>query len=419
MTGPERGFLLLTSQLGNPERKPLTVAQLRLLASRAELMNKPVQIRDLEHQDLRELGYGQEMAERIVSLLDEEELLDHYLRKAGRQGCIPITRVSEDYPLAVRKRLGLDSPGCLWAKGDLSILEMPRVSLVGSRVLQQENRERIRAMEEGGRVTYWEVLFQANSFMDLLDRLNMVEEIFAADRSRIEQMRIAADIVEANKINLTNEKADLEGVREQLAADQAALEAKRGESDGLLYELEQKAEEFEILMAESEVLQEELMQEIAQMEVKLEDAKYDEYLAKLALQGENPPSDASWVMPVSGRLTSPFGMRKHPVLGIVRMHNGIDMACDTGTPIYATRAGTVTAASYQAGGAGNYVSINHLDGFASIYMHMTHYVVQKDQTVSAGQIIGYVGSTGISTGPHLHFGISYAGTYVNPLAYIY
>ena len=207
--------------------------------------------------------------------------------------------------------------------------------------------------------------------------------------------------------------------REQLAADQAALEAKRGESDGLLYELEQKAEEFEILMAESEVLQEELMQEIAQMEVKLEDAKYDEYLAKLALQGENPPSDASWVMPVSGRLTSPFGMRKHPVLGIVRMHNGIDLAAAQGTPIYATRAGKVTRTSYQAGGAGNYVSINHLDGFSSIYMHMTHYVVSQGQDVSQGQLIGYVGSTGISTGPHLHFGISYAGTYVNPLAYVY
>ena len=100
------------------------------------------------------------------------------------------------------------------------------------------------------------------------------------------------------------------------------------------------------------------------------------------------------------------------------MHNGIDLAIAQGTPIYATRAGKVTRTAYQAGGAGNYVSINHLDGFSSIYMHMTHYVVKEGQTVSAGQLIGYVGSTGISTGPHLHFGISYAGTYVNPLAYI-
>ena len=290
------------------------------------------------------------------------------------------------------------------------------------RSLSQAHRERGRVMEEEGNLTYWEVIFEANSFTDLLDRINMVEEINASDRRRIEQMRVAADIVTATQMNLETEKSSLEETRSQLAADEEALEAKRAESDALLIELEKKAEEFELLLAESEVLQEELMQEIAAKEAELEDAKHDEYLKKLALQGENPPSPAgvTWTTPVSGyKLTSPFGMRLHPVLGYYRMHNGIDMACAQGTPIYATRAGKVTRTAYQAGGAGNYVSINHLDGFSSIYMHMTHYVVSAGQTVSQGQLIGYVGSTGISTGPHLHFGISYAGTYVNPLAYIY
>ena len=288
------------------------------------------------------------------------------------------------------------------------------------RLLSEAHRERVRVMEEEGNLTYWEVIFEANSFTDLLDRINMVEEINASDRRRIEEMRIAADIVNATQMNLETEKVSLEETRSQLAADEEALEAKRAESDELLYELEKKAEEFELLLEESEALQEELMQDIAAKEVELEDAKYDEHLRKLALQGDNPPSDASWTTPVSGyKLTSPFGMRKHPVLGVVRMHNGIDMSCAQGTPIYATRAGKVTRTAYQAGGAGNYVSINHLDGFSSIYMHMTHYVVSEGQTVSQGQLIGYVGNTGISTGPHLHFGISYAGSYVNPLAYIY
>ena len=287
------------------------------------------------------------------------------------------------------------------------------------RDLSEQHRERVRVMEEKGSLTYWQVIFEANSFTDLLDRLTMVEEINASDRRRIEQMRIAADIVSATQMNLESEKSSLEATRVQLAADEETLAQKRSESDELLHELEKKAEEYELLMAESEVLQDELMQEIAAKEKELEEAKYDEYLAKLALQGENPPSNATWVTPVSGwKLTSPFGMRVHPVLGTQRMHSGIDMACAQGTPIYATRAGKVTRASYQAGGAGNYVSINHLDGFASIYMHMTHYVVSAGQTVSQGQLIGYVGSTGLSTGPHLHFGISYAGTYVNPLAYI-
>ena len=288
------------------------------------------------------------------------------------------------------------------------------------RALSEAHRERVRIMEEEGRLSYWEVLFQANSFTDLLDRINMIEEINASDRRRIEQMRIAADIVTATQMNLETEKASLETTRVQLEKDEAALAEKRTESDDLLYELEKQAEEFQILLAESELLQEELMDEIAQKEAELQEAKYDENLKRVALQGENPPSNATWITPTTNwRLTSPFGMRLHPVLKYYRMHNGIDMAAPQGTPIYATRDGKVTRTAYQAGGAGNYVSINHLDGFASIYMHMTHYVVKEGQTVTAGQIIGYVGSTGISTGAHLHFGVSYAGTYVNPLAYIY
>mgnify|MGYP002519771608 CR=1 FL=1 len=133
------------------------------------------------------------------------------------------------------------------------------------------------------------------------------------------------------------------------------------------------------------------------------------------------PVTTGWVLPIASYtyLSDAFGMRWHPIHKDYRMHYGVDLAAPTGTPIYATRAGTVTTASYQANGAGNYVSINHLDGFSSIYMHMTHYVVSKGQSVSQGQLIGYVGNTGISTGDHLHFGVSYAGTYVNPLAYIY
>ena len=139
MTGPERGFLLLTSQLGNPERKPLTVAQLRLLASRVEMMEKPAQIRDLEPGDLLALGYGCEMAERIVALLDEEALLKSYLRRGMGSGCYPLTRVTEGYPAVVRRRLGLDAPGCMWYKGDVSLLDRPMIALVGSRLIRGAN----------------------------------------------------------------------------------------------------------------------------------------------------------------------------------------------------------------------------------------------------------------------------------------
>lgn len=286
--------------------------------------------------------------------------------------------------------------------------------------LSERNRLRIQAMEEAGTISYWEVLFEANSFTDLLDRMNMVKEIAAADQRRLEEMEVAAALVETTRQEMEASLQELEDSRAELALTQQTLEERRDDSDDLLRQLIAKQEEFQALLDESEAAQDELMQQIAKKEKELKEAQYDEYLAKLAAMGNAPPSNATWVTPVSGyTLTSPFGNRLHPVLGVYRMHNGIDMACPKGTPIYATRAGKVTTAAYQAGGAGYYVSINHLDGFSSIYMHMTNYVVSAGQTVAQGQLIGYVGSTGISTGPHLHFGVSYAGTYVNPLAYIY
>ena len=136
----ERGFLLLSSQLGDPDRRPLSTAQLRILAERMQRMECPGEDRDLIQVDLLELGYNREMADRILRLLDEESLLDHYLRWGHRMDCTPVTRVSEGYPLILRHRLGLESPGCLWIKGDADILNTPAISLVGSRDLMEDNR---------------------------------------------------------------------------------------------------------------------------------------------------------------------------------------------------------------------------------------------------------------------------------------
>lgn len=139
MTGPERGFLLLTSHLGNPQRSVLTTAQFRTLASRMQSMEKPLEDREVTVPDLISLGYSRDMACRIQELLEEEDLLHHYLSRGSRLDCVPVTRVTETYPLILRQRLGLDSPGTLWAKGDLSLLNTPAISLVGSRELKRSN----------------------------------------------------------------------------------------------------------------------------------------------------------------------------------------------------------------------------------------------------------------------------------------
>ena len=141
MNAKERGFLLLTSALGDPERKPLTVAQFRTLANRVSQMGKPEDNRDLKQEDLVALGYDRYTAMRIVGLMEGGEALDRYLRRGWQMDCVPITRVSDCYPGAVRQRLGLDAPGCLWAKGDISLLNTPAVALVGSREMAEPNRE--------------------------------------------------------------------------------------------------------------------------------------------------------------------------------------------------------------------------------------------------------------------------------------
>lgn len=331
--------------------------------------------------------------------------------------------------------------------------------------LSAEHRERIRAMEEEGAVSYWAVLFNASSFADLLDRLNMIEEIAASDQRRLEALDAAAKEVEAAQAALETEKAALEETKDELDTSYADLETKRQESSDLIAQLIAKGEEIEGLQAEYEAMEEALMSEIAAKEKEYNEAKRQEWLAYMATFVTTPPettappttptttrppagdgedaeatepggedgseetdstestesttpAPATWLVPCSYvKLTSPFGNREQPTAGASTYHQGVDLAGPEGTPIYASRTGIVTVAG-TGSAAGHYVSINHGDGFSSIYMHMTYYVVSAGQAVSAGQLIGYMGSTGVSTGPHLHFGISYNGVYVNPAQYV-
>ena len=140
MIAKEQGFLLLTSSLGDPDRKPLTVAQFRNLAKQMQTVERPGENRELTAGDLVAYGYNREAANRIISLLADQFVLDKYLSRGKKLGCTPITRVSENYPIIVRRRLGLGAPGCLWAKGDLTLLETQKIALVGSRELEEGNK---------------------------------------------------------------------------------------------------------------------------------------------------------------------------------------------------------------------------------------------------------------------------------------
>ena len=331
--------------------------------------------------------------------------------------------------------------------------------------LNRQNKERIRAMEEEGELSYWSVLFKANSFSDLLDRLNMINEIAAADRRRLKEIKQAAQQVADAQAELTAEKAQLEVTKSSLLETQQVLDAKNVEADQLLADLVKISENLDDLHNQFEKEESDFLDKIIQKDQEYNDKLDEEASISLSIsesiqasidasieeskwiqasiqasieesirqelatkptvptggQGGSyapPHSSGIWIVPCTySRVSSPFGYRWHPTTGEYTMHKGVDLAAPKGTPIYATRSGYVNVATYHST-AGNYVTINHRDGFTSVYMHMTHYVVSPGQEVKAGQLIGYVGSTGRSTGPHLHFGIHYKGEYVNPMDYI-
>lgn len=316
--------------------------------------------------------------------------------------------------------------------------------------LNEKNKERIQAMEEEGKISYWSVIFKAKSFTDLIDRLNMMEEINRADQRRMSELSEAAQAVNEARAALETEKAALEESRVALKESQTVLDEKRAEADAILAELNADKRALDQMEADYEAEEAKLSAEIAAAEVEYTKAlkaeeearrkaeeerkrKEEEEKKKQEEANKNPGNGGSnnggsgnggsssaegWGRPCSWRkLTSPYGYRIHPTLGYRKFHNGVDLANDRGTPIYAVRSGKVTVATYGST-YGYYVTINHGDGYSSLYAHMTHYVVSKGQTVSKGQLIGYMGSTGRSTGPHLHFSIFYNGSSVNPMNYI-
>lgn len=140
MNPKDAGFLLLTSCLGYPDRKPLSVARFRELTKRVRFMEKPEQQRELNGQDLQDIGCSPEEAQQILQLLSETDRLNWYIKEGKRADCYPVTRASEQYPGRLRKALGLEAPGTLWYKGDRSLLEKPKIALVGSRKLLEDNR---------------------------------------------------------------------------------------------------------------------------------------------------------------------------------------------------------------------------------------------------------------------------------------
>ena len=299
-----------------------------------------------------------------------------------------------------------------WYDQEIAVKEEERKQAEAKEAAQYELFcQRVRAMEEEGTVSYWSILFNATSFSDMLDRLADIDAVMDYDNQVMDE---------------------LIAIREELERLQAELEAARAEEEEAKAQQEERKAEQQVLVAQAQQVVDELNSDLAELNRKLDEQdasiaavqaeierKQAEYEAQRQQNGTVIVSESGYAWPLPGhyRLTSLFGYRIHPVSGKPHSHSGIDIAASTGTPIQAARSGQVITSVYGTGAYwsyGNYVVIDHGDGETSLYAHMSSRAVSEGEMVTQGQVIGYVGATGNTTGPHLHLEIRENGQRVDP-----
>ena len=275
-------------------------------------------------------------------------------------------------------------------------------------------RKRVRAMEEDGDISYLEILFEADSFADLLSAMDSVTDVMDYDEWVVEQLDKAQEATWDAKVELENAKAEAEATKRDQEAKQAQLETERAEADALMSEIMDNMYERQVEYAALEAREDEAAAEIDRLIEELE----EERRRLAAQQGAAVAATGSYIWPSASSVyvTSRFGNRLHPVYGYYRMHYGIDIGASYGTDIYAADGGYVTTSTYSSG-YGNYVMIDHGDGRYTLYAHMTTRYVNEGDIVLQGDVIGIVGSTGVSTGPHIHFEVYEGGERVDPLQF--
>jgi len=303
-----------------------------------------------------------------------------------------------------------------------------------------EQRERwltrVRAMEEGSTLSYIEVVFNATSFSDLLTRLDLVNEMMSYDEELTSEYMAARESVETLEAQAEELYALNEANRTELEEKQAQLEADIEAATALVLGMENNIDEYNATLEDERETQAEIEALIVAKEAELAAAKAAEEAARqLALTTRentvtyiSDTTDAVSEIGYDGflwpsytsELSSEYGYRVNPVSGVYKLHAGVDIRASYGTAVWASEGGTVILAGWN-GGYGNCVMINHGDGYTTLYGHMSSISVSVGQTVTQGQTVGYVGSTGNSTGPHLHFEVraSSTGGSMDPMSFSY
>ena len=288
---------------------------------------------------------------------------------------------------------------------------------------------RIRYMYESGNADFLDSLLNAGSVADILNSVEYVKKVTDYDRAKLDDFALAKEQVEERQSELSSELELLNEQESALSEEKAQVEELLAAKSSELAAYEEKISaansEINAIEVDAAALQKAIRQEennIAAIEAELR-RKEEETKKKAESEGRTYETKSignisfMWPVPSSGRVTSYFGGREAPVAGASTSHKGIDIGAVSGSDIKAAAGGSVVIATYSTS-AGNYIMISHGGGVYTVYMHMKSMAVSEGDEVSKGQVIGYVGSTGYSTGPHLHFGIRVDGNYVDPLGYV-
>ena len=267
--------------------------------------------------------------------------------------------------------------------------------------------QRVRMMEEQGTVSYWSILFNAESFSDLLDRIADVDAVMAYDNQIMDQLVATRQELERVQGELESARAEEQEARDQQEAKKAEQQAKVAEAQKLLDQINADAAEVNRQLDAESAAASEIQAEIARKQKQLEEERKQNNIVISSETGY------LWPLPGYYRLSSLFGYRIHPITGVAHSHTGIDIPASGGTPILAAKSGQVVTSAYHYS-YGNYVVIDHGNGNSTLYAHMSSRAVSEGQMVTQGQVIGYVGTTGSSTGNHLHFEVRDNYTRVDP-----
>ena len=291
------------------------------------------------------------------------------------------------------------------------------LELINAQQLEQQQleryRSRVRAMEENGNLNYFAMIFKSNNLGEMLTAMDDIGEIMENDQALKDAYTRARENTEEVKLEYEAYKEDIEAKQEVLREEQKELEKDIEEATKLILDLEKDLEnrqaEFDAISAEEDAANAAIDKLIAQLEAERAAASVG------SAGGGTASGTGSFVFPVASYvyISSRFGMRVHPITGQYKSHTGMDIASNQGTAVYACDSGTVALAGWN-GGYGNCIIIDHGNGYRTLYGHLSVISVSEGQTVSQGNTIGQVGSTGNSTGPHLHLEVFKNGNRIDP-----